>query len=182
MFLLAALSACVQLIIENPVLSEMPQARNDAALVYFFQPDSRHSHYRFSKNQFRYSYVYVYDDDSDEFLGGLKPGSFFSVNFVPGAHNISCLAINLEAGQTYYLERGLELGAINYVRFSTSVTKDPDTIDPRVHSDGKRLFTVRMDLCHPKFVAVTPEYAKLIIASLTYTIVKIDGKTESKRD
>ena len=160
----AALSACgvTAPIIEYPVLDELPEARNDAALVYFFQPDYRHK--GTSKR-----YRYVYGDDGDDFLGGLKPGSFFFVNFVPGTHNFSCLEIDLEAGQTYYLERGLN------TQSGILLTSPRQAIDPRVHLDFKRLALQEpIDLCPPNFVAVKPEYAQPIITNLTYTIVKKD--------
>ncbi len=37
--LFSILSACAKLIIEYPILKEMPQAREDSALVFFFKRD-----------------------------------------------------------------------------------------------------------------------------------------------
>ncbi len=148
-------------IIEYPVLNELPQVRDGAALVYFFYPNNRHDP-RYSR------YFFIFDDhgDAESFLGAVTEGSFFFVNFVPGTHNFSCLEINLEAGQTYYLS----------VRNSQTVNDliSKDTIrDPRVRFDKKRFMrSAPIDLCPPSFVALTPEYAQPIIAELTYTVVK----------
>lgn len=86
----AALSACAKMVVEYPVLNELPQARDDAALVYFFKTGSYY-------NRARNRYVYV----DGGFLGSVKEGSFFFAHIEPGVHNFSCLVIEVEAGQTY---------------------------------------------------------------------------------
>lgn len=162
----ATLSACgvTGPIIENPVLDELPQVRNDAALVYFFRLDSRtNSRYK--------RYLYVYDDygDAEDFLGGVQAGTFFFVHVLSGTHNFSCLEIELEPGQTYYLEQNIA------TQSGILLTPSGNLRDPRINVDPKRLMRrAPIDLCPPKFVAVKPEYAQPIIESLTYTIVKKD--------
>ena len=59
--LIAALSACTNMIIEYPVLREIPKAGDDTALVYFFKAGS---YYNRAKN------YYVYVDGG--FLGAVK--------------------------------------------------------------------------------------------------------------
>jgi len=74
----------------------MPQARDDAALVYFFK---RSSYYNYARN----NYVF----DNGEFLGAVKDGSFFFAHLAPGKHDFRCLKMGLLASQTYYLENTL---------------------------------------------------------------------------
>lgn len=81
------------MIIEYPVLSEIPKAGDDTALVYFFKTGS---HYNRAKKY----HVYV----NDGFLGAVKEGSFFFTHIEPGVHNFSCLELKIEAGKTYYVE------------------------------------------------------------------------------
>lgn len=94
--LIAALSACTNMIIEYPVLREIPKAGDDTALVYFFKAGS---YYNRAKN------YYVYVDGG--FLGAVKEGSFFFTHLEPGVHNFSCLELKIEAGKTYYVENTL---------------------------------------------------------------------------
>jgi len=140
----AALSACTHLIIENPVLSEMPQARDDAALVYFFK---RGSYYNYAKNH------YVFDNG--EFLGAVKDGSFFFANLAPGVHDFRCLKMRLRAGQTYYLVVG--------DGYEYEVGKNLDSASDREYTVGT---------CSSVFFPMSPEIAQPTIANLTYTIVR----------
>ena len=75
------------MVVEYPVLNELPQAKDDAALVYFFKTGSYY-------NRARNRYVYV----DGGFLGAVKEGSFFFAHIEPGVHNFSCLVIEVEAG------------------------------------------------------------------------------------
>ncbi len=93
---LATLSACARLIVEYPVLYEIPHARDDAALVYFFKAGSYY-------NRARNYHVYM----NGSFLGAVKEGSFFFAHIEPGVHNFSCLELKVEAGRTYYVENAL---------------------------------------------------------------------------
>ncbi|MCH7509116.1 MAG: hypothetical protein IIB68_04675 [Proteobacteria bacterium] len=139
--LLVALPACVNRIVEYPPLPEQPQARDDAALVYFYRPDYHdHSSYHHHK---RKNYEYV--DDDGEFLGAVAEGSFFFAHVKPGTHNFSCLKIEIEAGQIYYLE--------NYNGYRRN------SWDPLI-------------LCPPKFVLRSADYAQPIVGGLTYTKVR----------
>ncbi len=93
--LFSMLSACAKLTVEYPILQEMPQAKADSALVFFFKRDPG---YRQARK------YYVYDDG--ELLGAVKDGTFFFVRLVPGKHNFHCLTIGLHSGLTYYLVVG----------------------------------------------------------------------------
>ncbi len=151
MTLLATLSGCVNRIIKNPELSELPEARNDAALVFFFKPNN-HDHSVYHHHDRSY---YEYVKDEDDFLGAVTEGSFFFAFVTPGEHEFSCTPVDLDAGQTYYLE--------HYVAYV------------RIHLDA----TVTMSrepllLCPPQFVERTTEYARPIIADLSYTIVSME--------
>lgn len=140
----AALCACTHLTIENPVLSEMPQARNDAALVFFFKRSQRY-------NQARKYYVY----DGDEFLGAVNDGSFFFVHLAPGIHNFPCLKLGLNAGLTYYLVVG--------EGYQYDVDRNLDFASDR---------EVALGNCPPLFSPTPPEYAQMVIANLSYTIIR----------
>lgn len=94
--LIAALSACTNMIIEYPVLREIPKAGDDTALVYFFKAGSYY-------NRARNYHVYM----NGSFLGAVKEGSFFFAHIEPGVHNFSCLELEVEAGKTYYVENTL---------------------------------------------------------------------------
>ena len=145
----AALSACAKMVVEYPVLNELPQARDDAALVYFFKTGSYY-------NRARNRYVYV----DGGFLGAVKEGSFFFAHIEPGVHNFSCLVIEVEAGQTYYLENTLHQ-------------------PPGIYAGNQSVGRLRK-LVEPRFTWVSPEHAAEIIPNLTYTIVRNDGKTSDK--
>ncbi len=150
--LLAALSGCVNLIVENPTLNEIPQTKNDEALVYFFK-SNKHDHSTFHHHDRNY-YEYVKDDGN--FLGAVTEGSFFFDYVAPGEHEFSCTTIELEAGQTYYLEH-----YVAYGRIRTDYPKGPAGDQPLL-------------LCPLQFVLRSPKYAQPIIAELTYTIVRKD--------
>ncbi len=141
---LAILSACTPLIVEYPVLNEMPQARDDAALVYFFKRSSYH-------NTARNHHVF----NNGEFLGAVKDGSFFFAHLASGIHDFRCLKMGLRAGQTYYLVVG--------DGYEYQVGKNPDSASEPEYTFGP---------CASVFFPMSPEIAKPIIANLTYTIVQ----------
>lgn len=142
----ATLSACTHLTIENPVLDEMPQATDDAALVFFFKRSHRY-------NQARKHHVY----DGGEFLGAVKDGSFFFVHLAPGIHDFPCLKLGLNAGLTYYLVVG--------EGYQYDVDKSLDFATDRQSA---------LSNCPPLFSPIPAEYAQPIIAHLSYTIIRKD--------
>ena len=147
--LIATLSACAKLIVEYPVLYEVPQARDDAALVYFFKAGSYY-------NRARNYHVYM----NGSFLGAVKEGSFFFAHIEPGVHNFSCLELEVEAGQTYYVENTLHQ-------------------PPGFYMGNKPVSRLRK-LVEPRFSWVSPARAADTIPNLTYTIVRHDRKPGGK--
>ncbi len=142
--LLSLLFACAtNLVVEYPAMPETPQIRDDASLVYFFRPNY-HDHNSYHHHK-RKNYEYV--KNGDEFLGAVTEGSFFFIQLEPGAYSFSCFDIDLEAGQTYYLE--------NYNQYRRSLRQP-------------------LILCPPRFVERSPEYAQAIIAKSTYTIARME--------
>lgn len=166
--LLTMLAACVTVSVEYPELDELPQVREDAALVYFFKVRSRHN---------KGGNIHVHDNC--EYLGAVTEGSFFFAHVTPGLHYFSGLEIDVEAGKTYYLENISHESDANIFPHGPSLPVGLYYDYPRrVHVAKEGV--AKLEKSEHMFVQVPPELAQLIVGELTYRIVKIEGKPNSR--
>lgn len=164
--LMISVPACVTVSVEYPVLDEIPLARSDVALIFFYKTEDNHY-------ENRYHYVY----DNGQYLGAVKEGSFFFSYVEPGKHNFSCYKADFRAGQTYYLEN-IYLHPLDIYE-PQMIMVSGNAIHANTPISGVMVDGLTKHVGY-RFVPVSPSVAQTSLVDLKYATINIEGEKRGR--